>query len=196
MPEPSIIRPPHRPDDLPSLGEAVLILIDAQNTYTRGPLRLQGIEPAIAHAAELLERARAAGSTVIHVQHDAGEGSLFDLGGESGRIVAPLAPRDGEAVVTKTRPNSFYGTELEQLLDKGPKELVLAGFMSHMCVNSTARAAFDLDFVPTVVAAATATRDLPGVTGTVPAAAVQAASLASLGDAFAVVVPSHDELPG
>ena len=52
--------------------------------------------------------------------------------------------------------------------------------MTHMCVNSTARGAFNLGYAPTVVAAATATRSLPGVGGAVSAAALQAASLAAL----------------
>ena len=69
--------------------------------------------------------------------------------------------------------------------------------MTHMCVNSTARGAFNLGYAPTVVAAATATRALPGL-GDVPvsAAAMQAASLAAMADLFAVVVPSAAAIPG
>jgi nicotinamidase-related amidase len=68
--------------------------------------------------------------------------------------------------------------------------------MTHMCVNSTARGAFNLGYAPTVVAAATATRSLPGVGGeTVSAAALQSASLAGLADLFAVVVPGSANIP-
>jgi len=73
---------------------------------------------------------------------------------------------------------------------------VIAGFMTHMCVNSTARGAFNLGYRPTVVAGATATRPLPTATGGVVAASVlQEASLAALSDLFAVVVPRADDLP-
>jgi nicotinamidase-related amidase len=62
--------------------------------------------------------------------------------------------------------------------------------MTHMCVNSTARGAFNLGYAPAVVASATATRSLPGVDGApLSAGAVQAASLAALSDLFAIVVP-------
>ena len=72
---------------------------------------------------------------------------------------------------------------------------VLAGFMTHMCINSTARGAFNLGYSPTVIASATATRDLPlAGGGEVSAAALQAASLAALGDLFAVVVRRADDL--
>jgi nicotinamidase-related amidase len=68
--------------------------------------------------------------------------------------------------------------------------------MTHMCVNSTARAAFNLGYAPTVVASATATRSLPGVGDTdVSAATLQAASLAALADLFAVVVPDASAIP-
>ncbi len=74
--------------------------------------------------------------------------------------------------------------------------LVLAGFMTHMCVNSTARGAFNLGYAPTVVAAATATRALPGVDGQPVAASVlHTASLAAMADLFAVVVPDAAEIP-
>jgi nicotinamidase-related amidase len=87
-------------------------------------------------------------------------------------------------------------TDLEERLRAaGVTSVVLAGFMTHMCVNSTARGAFNLGFSPTIVAAATATRDLPGADGgTVPAAAMQAASLAGVRDLFAIVVASADAL--
>jgi nicotinamidase-related amidase len=67
--------------------------------------------------------------------------------------------------------------------------------MTHMCVNSTARSAFNLGFAPTVVAGATATRALPGPDGTVPASSMQQASLAALSDMFAVVVPDASSVP-
>lgn len=48
----------------------------------------------------------------------------------------------------------------------------------------------------TVVAAATATRALPGPNGTVPAESLQQASLAVISDMFAVVVPDESSVPG
>ena len=78
----------------------------------------------------------------------------------------------------------------------GPQNLLLAGFMTHMCVNSTARGAFNLGYAPTIVASATATRSLPGLSGEVSAYALQAASLAGVADLFAIVVPDVGDVPG
>jgi len=185
------------PADPPALGASTLIMIDCQNTYTRGPLELDGVQAALDQAEALLDRARSAGIPVIHIQHDAGPGSPYDVRGESGAIVDRVAPRDGEPTIVKTYPNSFTGTELDSLLKQGPERpLLLAGFMTHMCVNSTARGAFSLGHAPTVVAGATATRDLPGTDGrVVEAAALQAASLASIADLFGVVVTDVQSVP-
>ncbi|BBG05154.1 MULTISPECIES: cysteine hydrolase family protein [Pseudonocardia] len=176
------------------LGRSALIMIDLQNTYTDGVMRLENVEPALEEAAVLLDRARSAGARVIHVQHDAGEGSPYDVTAPIGAIHDSVAPRDGEAVVVKNFPSAFVHTGLAELLE-GYQDLVLAGFMTHMCINSTARSAFSAGHVPTVVAAATATRDLPGVDGTVRATEVHAAALAGLADLPAIVVPGQKSVP-
>ncbi|MGB6181731.1 MAG: cysteine hydrolase family protein [Rhodococcus sp. (in: high G+C Gram-positive bacteria)] len=183
--------------DAPSaLGESALIMIDLQNTYTRGVMTLDGVEAAVDAAAELLERARSAGTPIVHMMHDAGAGSPYDVNDDIGRIVDRVAPRGDETVIVKNYPNSFVGTNLEERLRELDRtKIILAGFMTHMCVNSTARGAFNLGFSPTVVASTTATRSLPGAGG-VDAAAVQAASLAAIADLFGVVVPDVASIPG
>jgi Isochorismatase family len=73
---------------------------------------------------------------------------------------------------------------------------VLAGFMTHMCVSSTARDAFNLGYRPATVASATATRELPVPGGQpVPAGTLQSATLAGITDLFALVVGKPDDLP-
>ena len=179
------------------LADSALVLIDCQKTYTQGVMELEGVQAALDETAALLERARTAGIPIIHIQHSDGPGSLYDIEGESGAIVDAVAPRGDEPVVVKQFPNSFVQTELDERLKAlGASNLVLAGFMTHMCVNSTARGAFSLGYAPTVVAAATATRSLAGPDGqAVSAAALQAASLAGLADLVAVVVPGTADIP-
>jgi nicotinamidase-related amidase len=179
------------------LRRSVLLMIDCQNTYRQGLMQLEGIEAALDEARHLLERARGLGIPIIHIQHDSGPGSPYDIRAEIGRITEKVEPLASEPVVVKHYPNSFLQTDLHERLQKhGVTNLVLAGFMTHMCVNSTARGAFNLGYRPTVVAGATATRPLPTATGGVVAAPVlQEASLAALSDLFAVVVPRTGDLP-
>jgi nicotinamidase-related amidase len=179
------------------LKGSALIMIDLQNTYREGVMRLTDVEPAIAEAARLLARARDAGIPIFHIQHDAGVGSPYDVSARIGAISDEVAPRAGETVIVKNYPNAFVHTDLEQkLAATGIKDLILAGFMTHMCVNSTARGAFNLGYRPTVVASTTATRDLPNSDGSVvPAAAIQAASLAGVADLFAIVAARESDIP-
>ncbi|GEO98746.1 cysteine hydrolase family protein [Methylobacterium haplocladii] len=179
------------------LRDSALLMVDLQNTYREGLMKLEGVEPAIVEAQALLERARKAGIPIIHVRHDAGAGSPYDVAARIGQISDEVAPQGDEAVITKAYPSAFVGTDLQQLLEKaGVKNVIVAGFMTHMCVNSTARSAFSLGFSPTVVASTTATRDLPSADGSiVSAAALQAASLAALGDLFAVVAQRQTDIP-
>ncbi|BBX30976.1 isochorismatase [Mycolicibacterium mageritense] len=179
------------------LADSALVLIDCQNTYTQGTMELEGVQAALLETAQLLDRARSAGIPIIHIQHSDGPGSLYDIEGQSGAIVDSVAPRGDEPVVVKQYPNSFVQTDLDERLKAvRASNLVLAGFMTHMCVNSTARGAFNLGYAPTVVAAATATRPLAGPDGqAVSASALQAASLAALADLFAIVVPDSAGIP-
>ena len=185
------------PDAPAPLSKSALVLIDCQNTYREGIMQLEGVEPALQECAKLLQRARDAGATVIHIRHDAGPGSPYDVNAPIGAIADIVAPADGETVITKSFPSSFEQTNLDaELKKRGVEELVLAGFMTHVCVNSTARAAFNHGYRTTVVGNATATRALANpLGGVLPADAVHNAALTALTDIFAIVVPSQESIP-
>ena len=113
------------------ISDSALVIIDAQNTYREGVMKLDGVEPALQECKALLERFRAAGRPVFHIQHDAGAGSPYDLTAPIGQIADVVAPVDGEPVITKNYPNSFTQTNLDdQLKAAGVQNLILAGFMS------------------------------------------------------------------
>jgi nicotinamidase-related amidase len=172
------------------LGEAALVIIDAQNEYVTGRLPLAGVEGALANIAALLRSARAAGTPVIHVVQRGRPGGLFDPDSDSFRIAAPAATLPGEPVVEKPLPNSFAKTNLQAVLEAtGRKSLLIAGFMTHMCVSATARAALDHGYGTTVIADAVATRALPDPLGggEIPAEQVHRTALAELADRFAVI---------
>ena len=178
-----------------SLAGSTLILVDYQNTYTRGVMELTGWEAALDAAAELLARARAAGAHVIHVINDGGEGTPYDIRAEIGQIHPRVAPVEGEPVVVKTAPDAFVGTDLGERLDAtGTKDVVVVGFMTHMCVAFTAAGAFLRGNRPTVVAGACATRPLATPVGEVTAEQLHRGALATIGDVYGVVVPDASAL--
>ncbi len=175
-----------------TLSKSVVVVIDAQREYVDGALPLAGIDDAINEGAKLLQRARAAGTPIIHVVHRGG-GALFDPDSPYFAIIGPMSPLDGEIVIEKHLPNAFAGTSLDQtIVATGRKQMIVIGFMTHMCVSATVRASLDHGYATTVVATATATRDLPdNNNGMVPAATVQQATLSALADRFAVVVKNE-----
>lgn len=174
-----------------ALNKSALVIIDAQLEYTKGGLPLDGVDSAIVEASKLLTLARNSGVPVFHiVQHAPSGRPLFAEDGPYAAIVPLLTPAAGEVVVRKNLPNAFAGTDLDALVKStGRSELILAGFITHMCVSATARCALDLKYRTTVVANATATRDLPDpLGGTIPANVVHRVALSELADRFAIVV--------
>lgn len=173
-----------------------LLLIDIQNDYfPGGAMELVGSEQAAAQAAKLLAHFRERSLPVIHVQHiSTREGATFFRPDTSGvEINDSVAPVAGEAVFRKNFPNSFRDTPLlEHLRGEGITDLVIAGSMTHMCIDTTTRAAADLGFRCLLVHDACATKSLTFGQVTVPAQQVQAAFVAALNGLFAQVVSAAE----
>jgi nicotinamidase-related amidase len=180
--------------------KSALILIDIQHDYfPGGAMELVGMSQAAAKARELLAAFRQARRPIFHVQHLAlGPGATFfrpdTPGVEINEIVRPIP---GEALVRKHYPNAFRDTGLLEVLQAaGVDEVIIAGAMSHMCIDATTRAAFDHGFSCTVIHDACASRDLVFEGRTIPAAQVHGAFMAALGMRYARVVAAEDFLSG
>jgi nicotinamidase-related amidase len=174
------------------LREAVVVVIDAQHEYVDGALSLPGVQPALQEIGKLLARARHLMTPIIHVVHLGPADGLFAPASDGAEVARPATPAPNEPVLSKRLPNAFGSTDLADRVHALKKPgIILVGFMTHMCVEATARAAIDLGLRATVIAAATATRDLPDplTGGVIPAAEVQRNALAALSDRFATVVP-------
>ena len=178
------------------LSESALIVIDAQREYLDGKLPLTGVEAALKQIATLLVAAREHGRPIVHVQHRGKPGGLFDPETRNFVLCDEAAALPGETVIEKALPNAFAGTGLDEALaGAGTKQLIICGFMTHMCVSSTVRAALDLGYGSTVVASACATRALPTVGGAALSAdQLQEAELAALGDRFAMIAREAGEV--
>jgi nicotinamidase-related amidase len=168
-----------------------LVLIDLQNDYfPSGTMELVGAEAAVERAAMLLEAFRRKGLPVFHVQHLAKRaGATFFVPGTVGaEIHSAIRPEREERVVIKHFPNSFRETTLlEDLRAVGASKLTFAGMMTHMCVDTTVRAAADLGFACSLAQDGCATRALEFGGQPVAADKVQLAYLAGLNGSFASV---------
>ncbi|WP_395103800.1 cysteine hydrolase family protein [Actinomadura sp. SCN-SB] len=159
-----------------------LLVIDMQNGFfdAKGSMAAVGmpyeeLRPAIAGCRTLVGAARAAGVPVIYTRYvyhsDYADGGLLPTyfvpsmkevgslaeGSWDADIIDELAPAEGEIVIDKSRPSSFYGTRLEPVLTGlGVRSLVIAGVTTNICVESTARDAGQRDYRVHVISDATA----------------------------------------
>lgn len=175
-----------------------LIVVDVQNDYfPGGAMELFAAEAAGRNVSRILERFRAGGETVIHVRHVAKRvGATFFLPGTRGAEIHDCAmPGPGETVLVKHYPNSFRDTDLDGILSRaGIRELAIVGMMTHMCIDATVRAAFDLGYSCAVIGDCCATKALSYAGATVRAPDAHAAFLAALDGTFAKVVSTDEFL--
>lgn len=174
-----------------------LVIIDIQNDYfPGGAMELVGSPEAGSRAARMLETFRRKSLPVIHIQHvSTRPGATFFLPETPGvEIHESVTPVEGETLFQKHYPNSFRDTPLlVHLREHKISRLVIAGMMTHMCIDTSTRAAADLGFQCTLAHDACATRPLSFGGADVPAAQVQAAFLAALNGSFAKA-QSADEI--
>ena len=173
-----------------------LVLVDIQNDYfAGGNMALEGMDAAAANAAKLLAGFRERGLPVFHMRHLSvrPDATFFVPGTPGAEVHASVRPAAGESLVEKNFPNSFRGTSLlEQLRGANADGVVIAGAMSHMCIDAITRAAFDHGFKCTVAENACATRALEFGGRTIPARDVHAAFMAALAVPYARIASTEE----
>ena len=176
--------------------KCALVLVDVQNDYfPGGTMELQGSLEAGLVAKDIVADFRQAGMPVVHVQHIATKSTAtFFLPGTSGaEIHESVRPSPGEKVVVKHYPNSFRETDLQKHLETlEVGRIAILGMMTHMCIDTTVRAAFDLGYDIQVVGAGCATKSLSIGQVTVAAEDVQDSFLAAMNGTFCKVVSRSD----
>ncbi len=168
-----------------------LLIIDVQNDYFPGG----ACELWKAYEAEnkikiLIQESRTLGRPIIYIQHINPPDDTFFLEGSFGcEISERIKPQPDDKVIVKYYPNSFLETELDSYLkEKAIKKLIVCGMMTHMCVDTTVRAAMDYGYEVDLVADGCTTMDLAIAGEVIPAQTVQNTFLASLEGIFANIV--------
>lgn len=176
--------------------QTALLLVDIQNDYfPGGAMSLVNSVNAGEKAGMLLQEFRSKKLPVIHMQHlSVRPGATFFVPSTAGvEIHSCVKPVESETLFTKKFPNSFRDTGLLQYLQENKiSKLVIAGMMTHMCIDSTTRAAFDLGFSCTLAHDACATRDLVFSGQTVAAAQVHDSFIAALNGLFATAQSTQE----
>jgi len=173
-----------------STSDSTLVIIDAQNEYAEGKLKVTNAPESRKAIAALLEKYRKADGKVVHVTHSVPDGApVFTPNTKLAEEYEELKPKNGEKVINKIHPSSFADTQLhEYLRGVGGLKIVLTGYMAHVCVSTTARDGARLGYDVLLAEDCIGDRDIPGASGE----DVTKMVMTELADAFGTVIQSSD----
>lgn len=177
--------------------DTALLIIDIQNDYfPQGKCKLFQAQQALRVTKKMLEHFKTNKFPIFYVQHISPKNSTFFLPDTTGvQIHKDIEPLSSENVIVKHMPNSFYETTLQEKLTLlSIKNLVMCGMMTHMCVDTTVRAAKDLGYYVSLISDACATKDLEWNGRKLPASFINDVYMASLSGKFASVMTSSEYL--
>lgn len=173
-----------------------LIVIDVQNEYVVGelPVSYPPLDISLANIGAAMDAATRAGIPVIVVQHAAPAGAPVFARGSAGFALHPtVADRPRDLLLEKELPSSFTGTGLAAWLAAHAIDtLVICGYMTQNCDESTARDAVHRGFAVEFLADATGTLALANQAGAVSAADLHEAVLVVLQSRFAAVTSTAE----
>lgn len=143
-----------------------LLIIDIQHGLFEPEPRPADAAAVIERAAALARAARAAGAPVVYIQHESGPAGRLPHGSAAWQLAPGLQPQADDTLLRKTTPDSFLRTELhERLQARGVRHVVLCGYASEFCVDTTARCAAALGYAVTLAADAHTTHDKAHASG-------------------------------
>ncbi len=181
------------------MAKRALIVIDVQNEYFDGALPISDppSDTSLANIGRAMDAASAAGVPVIVVQHTAtdSDSPIFREGSPAWELRPEIEQRDRDHLVEKGLPGAFTGTELENILSSaGVDTVAITGYMTHMCVDTTARQAAHLGLAVEILNDATGTLPLENSGGKAAGEELHRATLVAQGQFFANVVSTDEWL--
>ena len=174
-----------------------LLVIDVQNEYFTGKLPVTHPPGSLANILKAMDAATASGTQVIVVQHTvtAPDRPVFRKGSAEWALHPEVANRACDLLVEKSLPGSFTGTNLEAWLrEKGVETVVICGYMTQMCCDTTARQAFHLGFGVEFLADATGTLAIANNAGAVSVEELHRAILVTQAMLFSKVLTTAEWL--
>jgi nicotinamidase-related amidase len=137
--------------------DTALVIIDTQVGLIEPAYRGKEV---LENIGTLIAKARAAGVPMLYVQHNEPFEEGLMIGTPQWQIHPAIAPQEGEPVIHKQSPDSFFGTTLQQELEsRGIKHLVIVGLQSNYCVDTTSRRAVSVGYDVTLAGDAHTTED-------------------------------------
>jgi nicotinamidase-related amidase len=181
------------------MSKRALIVIDVQNEYFDGALPISDPPPAasLANIGKAMDAAAEAGVPVIVVRHGDSdpESPIFRTGSHAWELHPEIGERARDHLVEKTLPGSFTGTALGDILAETSVDTVsITGYMTHMCVDTTAREAAHRGLSVEILSDATGTLALTNSGGSASGEEPHRSTLVAQGQFFADIVTTDEWL--
>ena len=149
-----------------------LLVIDVQNEYFTGKLPVSYPRGSLEQIELAMSAAHEAGIPIVLIQHSAPqpESATFRRGSKEWELHPAIAQRPHDVVIEKSLPGSFTGTQLEAWLrEHAIERVVISGYMTQMCCDTTARQAMHLGLSVEFLSDATGTLAVKNSAGEVSA---------------------------
>lgn len=172
-----------------------LLVIDVQNEYFTGRLPVTHPAGSLDNILKAMDWAHDGRVPVIVIRHTsmAPEATTFRKGTPAWELHDEIKRRHADVVIEKTLPGSFTGTYLEPWLqDHAVSTVTIAGYMTHMCCDTTARQAFHRRYAVNFLSDATGTLAITNSAGSITAAELHGAILITQQQKFARVMTTDE----
>ena len=179
------------------MAKRALIVIDVQNEYFDGALPISDPPPetSLENIGRAMDAAKEAGVPVVVVRHGESDADadVFRKGSREWELRPEVADRAHDHVVDKTMPGSFTGTPLDEILkDAGVDTVAIAGYMTHMCVDTTSRQASHFGYGVEILSDATGTLAVEGSAGKASGEELHRATLVAQGHGLAEILTTDE----
>lgn len=170
-----------------------LLVIDVQNEYFNGKLKVTYPNNSLDNILKVMDYAKENNMIIILVQHTSISGETFSKNSIEWDIHPEILKKYYDYHIEKTKPSSFYNTNLEEILEKENIEgVVILGYMTQMCCDTTAREAFHKGYLVEFLSDATGTIDVSNEIGTISSKDLHKATLIAQSLRFSNVLSSQE----
>ena len=150
-------------------------------------------DKSIDNIIKVMDYAKENNMIIVVVQHTATSGDTFFKDSTEWEVHPKILEKYYDYHIEKTKPSSFYKTNLEEILEKENIEgVVISGYMTQMCCDTTAREAFHMGYSVEFLSDATGTIDVSNKVGTISSKDLHNATLIAQSLRFSNVISSDE----
>jgi nicotinamidase-related amidase len=172
-----------------------LFVIDVQNEYFTGKLPVSYPKSSFEEILKLMDFAHHNEIMILLIQHTAlkPDSPTFRRNSNEWQIHPEIISRPYTHLIEKNYPDCFSSTNIEHILKENMIDtVVITGYMTHMCCDSTSRRAFHLGYDVEFISNATGTLSISNYAGSIKAEELQRAILISQAARFSKVMTSNE----